>query len=150
MYLLIHYRFNFFIFNHGFNPLKYIKYISINKTYSIFIFIIIPYIMSSIVRRLPLQERESKLRYLIDEYNLGRNPLPHITGLHPVDKIILQQMLNQYIRALTRSAQHTGQQYIPPHNQGYAGYKKTFRKKMKKGKSLRKPTKKHKKTYKKK
>ena len=106
--------------------------------------------MSSIVRRLPEQERESKLRYLIDEYNLGRNPLPHITGLHPVDKIILQQMLNQYIRALTRSAQLTGQQYIPPHNQNYAGYKKkTFRKKMKKGKSLRKPTKKHKKTYKK-
>jgi len=94
--------------------------------------------------RLSDTELRSKMRYIQEEYNAGRNPLPHITGLHHLDRILLEQNLAQYIRTLRRIGQLRG-------NQNYAGYKKTFRKKgkkMKKGKSLRKP-KKHKKTYKK-
>lgn len=94
--------------------------------------------------RLSDTELRSKMRYIQEEYNAGRNHLPHITGLHHLDRILLEQNLAQYIRTLRRIGQLRG-------NQNYAGYKKTFRKKgkkMKKGKSLRKP-KKHKKTYKK-
>ena len=102
----------------------------------------------SISQRLSDNEMRSKIRYIKDEYNAGRNPLPHISGLHHLDRNLLEQILSQYIRTLRRVRELRGESG----NQNYAGYKKTFRKKvkkMKKGKSLRKPTKKHKKTYKK-
>ena len=90
--------------------------------------------------RLSENEMRSKIRYIKDEYNAGRNPLPHINGLHHLDRNLLEQRLSQYIRTLRRVQELRGE----PLNQNYAGYKKTIRKKvkkMKKGKSLRKPTK---------
>mgnify|MGYP007096427347 CR=1 FL=1 len=74
--------------------------------------------------RLSQRELQSKMRYLKDEHNLGIYPLDEITGLHPIDRVIL----NQYVRSLIASDRIRQR---PPNVAGYKGSLK-LRKKMNK------------------